>query len=137
MVQDSINALVTISILDGDETINLNQLVSQLDAIYATTKDLDLGDPTKEKYIDTIVFDIDAIEEVAGLQVEVGYRDRLQDDTTWLAAQPLTLDDPIASCRVTARFFTLKFSDTMPEHQWAIRRIEFYGKVLGKGRITP
>jgi hypothetical protein len=135
MVQVDIVESISITTLDADgNPVNVNQLVYNLNAIYATTKDLDLGDPTNEKYVDHIIFDLDALEEIESLQVEVGTRDRLKDAIVWSDPQMISLDNPIVNIRTTARFFSLKITDTQPNVQWNLRRIEFYGRVIG-GRI--
>ncbi len=134
-MQTNIVEEVIIDILfNNGREASLSQLISAIDAIYCETKDLDLGQPAREKYVDAIVFDITADAEVDFLQVEIGTRDRLEDDIVWTSPFKLTLDNPIVDPRLTAKFYTLKISDTQPNNKLSIHRIEFYGRVVG-GRI--
>jgi len=101
--------------------------------LYVESKDLDLGIPDKQKFIDRIEFDLEAPSDVQLFSVQIGYRDRLKDDVTWLDKTYVTLDNPYVTPRITAKFFTLKFTDELPLVQWKLSRMAFYGRVM-KGR---
>lgn len=123
-------ATVVIRYDDGSQ-ISVAQLVSLTDALYAQTKDLDFGAAGREKYIDLIVFDIEAFADIPGFTAQLGYRNNLKDDVVWLDEVEINPDSLTMTPRVTAKFFTLKIADSFPVTQWKLTRIEFYGAVMG------
>lgn len=131
MSQDSIVGNVTTIINNADGTsYSTPLLILGTDLLYIESKDLDLGDPTREKYLDWIIMDMEAPAEVPGMSVQVGYRNALKDPIIWLDAEDVELPNPRINCRIQAKFFRIKFSDNQPISQWQLSRIEFWGRPM-------
>lgn len=114
--------------------INVPVLILGLNSVWASTKDLDLGFPNLEKYVDRIVFDLKLPSTTQQLLVDVGWRDRLKDDMVWLEGIDITQNNPIVDLQRTAKFFTIKVREDLPIGQWELSRIEFWGEVM-EGRL--
>lgn len=135
MSQVSIEGTVSISVEDSAGVIiQIPVLVLGQVGLYVETKDLDLGDPTKDKFVDMILFDIEADDVVPLFSVSIGYRDALNDPIVWTTKEYLTLNNPRVHPRITAKFFKLRFEDESPTTQWRLSRMEFYGRLMG-GRL--
>lgn len=134
-MQDNIVANVTTIITNADGTsFSSPLLIIGAELIYAETKDLDLGNPAREKYLDRIRFDLEAPAEVPSMVVRIGYRNKLSDPLVWTEELQLSLPNPEITPRISAKFFRLKFSDDFPLTQWKLSKIEFYGQLM-HGRL--
>lgn len=130
----------------GNATVRVDLANGQIIYYPATTigavgssiesKWLDLGNPTREKYVDHIVLDFNAAMLIPLFYLSVGFVDSLEDEANanWINDIQVVNFNPIIEIRETAKFWKLKFRDELPITQWALSRIEFYGRVMG-GRL--
>jgi len=138
MAQGRIVGLTKINkVLQNGKLLRIPVTAAGSGVLYIRTKDLDFDAPNREKYVDHIIFDLQAPEDIPLFKVEVGIRNSLQeaDPVVWNSMGYVTLDNPKVDLRLTARFFSLRLTDEAPVAQWNLSNIEFYGKVLGLGRL--
>lgn len=136
MSQASISGIATIILKNANgDTTQYPSIIFSSGDLYLQSEDLDLGSPNKQKYVDAVHLDLEAPREVPQLYINVGIRDRLQDEVIWLGRQQVDLDNPIVEIRETAMFFTIRFEDDLPTTQWKLSRMEWYGQLMeGRGR---
>lgn len=98
------------------------------DGVALISRDLDLGDDARQKYVDAIQFDITGRGLLTYLKVEVWTRDRHEDDLRLIGVYPLAHADTVIFTRFTARYVRLKIKDTLPLTRWKLSKISFFGK---------
>ena len=103
--------------------------------LFIQTTDLDFGEPNRQKYVDGLLFDIEADGPVPTLVVDIGFRDKLRDPLVFIGEQFLNLDNPLIGLRQTAKFWVIRLEDQNPTNQWRLSSIEVYGQIMGKGRL--
>lgn len=103
--------------------------------LFVQTTDQDFGEPNRQKYVDTLLFDIESDGAVPTLALNVGFRDNLRDPLVFIGEQFLDLDNPLIEVRETAKFFVIRLEDQNPTNQWRLSSIEVYGQLMGKGRL--
>lgn len=104
------------------------------DAMWVETRDLDLGHPSKRKYISKIVLDIATDDVLSSVYALVGWRDRMNETLEWTEQMGLSELDEALDIRQTARLWRVKIVDQSPARRWKLTAIEWYGQVL-EGRV--
>ncbi len=135
---------ITITRADGT-SLPVSLLTSfEGDAIELESRDLDLGDDARDKYVDAIQFDITGRGKLTYLKVEVYTRDRHEDPLEWIGTFPLAHADTVIEPRGSARYWRIKIIDTLPLFRWKLTKIVFYGKGFDptsgrgtRGRLRP
>jgi len=106
----------------------------------AVTADMDFGDATAWKYIDTIRLDMYIKNPLVGrpfrLWVQFGGRDNLDSDTKWTAGQWIDVSGSgnivtKVNQRVSGRFIAVKFLSEQAGIQWRIASYTLSGRLGG------
>jgi hypothetical protein len=96
------------------------------------TKALDLGQPTRDKFVDTV---ITGLRDYAGtLQVRMGHRYALNDSISWSAFKDVTTDFQGDHIRTAGRFLNVEWQSSGTGDRWKLSGFELYGKVRGSRR---
>lgn len=136
MAQASIRAITTVKKTTGAGVVtDVPILAAGVGLLFLQSKDIDFGEPSRDKYLDMLVFDIESLDAVPDLYVTLGWRNNLRSDVTWLTREQLNLDNPIIKPRLEARFFKVKIEDENPVAQWRLSKLEAYGRLMGQGRF--
>lgn len=136
VVQANIFGIALIQkVLQNGRIVDLPVNAAGSGTLYVETKDLDFGAPQREKYVDAIVLDLQAPEEIPLFNMKVGTRNALKEAITWTDLGYLDFNNPTVKIRQTSRFWRFKFIDEAPVAKWKLSSIEVYGRVLGLGRI--
>lgn len=136
MPQTSVAGIVTVVKTTGAGiVINIPVTAAGTGTLFLESKDIDFGEPARDKYLDLIVFDIETTGSVPTLLVTLGHRNALDTAVIWEAGEYLSLDNPKIKPRLEDRFFTIKLEDENPYSQWKLSKIEAYGRLMGQGRM--
>lgn len=135
MAQDDFGGAARILHTHSGRVSNVPLLAASIGAIYVQSKDLDFDLPTREKFLDYILFDLEAIQDIPLFKVTIGTRNSLREELIWNDLGYVDFNNPIVMARLTSRFFTLRLEDEAPVGQWKLSRIEWYGVPVGRGRL--
>lgn len=119
----------------GTVVVNIPLVSAGAGTLFLESKDIDFGEPNRDKYLDMLVFDIESDGSVPTLAITIGYRNTLKDAVVWTDAEYLDLDNPIIKRRLEARFFKIRLEDENPASQWKLSKVEAYGRLMGLGRM--
>lgn len=135
MAAGDLNGVALVQHTHNSRTVDVPVLAAAVGEIYIQSKDLDFEHSGREKYLDVIKFDLESVIDVPLVKVYIGTRNSLKDDLVWTDLGYVDFNNPTVTCRLTSRFFTLKIVDESPIAVWKLSRIEFYGAILGLGRL--
>ena len=106
----------------------------------AVTAELDFGDASSWKYIDTLMIDLEVKEKLASkpsrLWVEFGGRESLDSDTVWTGGQYIDVSGAgnrrtTVNQRVSGRFISLRFRSEQAGLFWKIASFNLSGRMGG------
>lgn len=132
-----INELVKLTYTDDLGVVtDISILILTENGVYVETKPLDFGKPNNDKYIDAVRIDLQANENPKKLYARVGVQDNLADEIRWSDKLYFDLDSMVLKdLRIEGKFITLRIEDEFPSVSWTISSIEFFGQLLGIGRL--
>lgn len=90
------------------------------------SRELDLGNPRDLKYLGLVRIVFDSYP--SGLKVRIGYRDRLDEERTWVDYVP---EKGLIYPHITSLYYTIRVFDENPSIKWKFTELEFYGLVEG------
>lgn len=99
------------------------------------TADLHLGHTNVAKYIDAVRLDIYDLRGSSFPTVEVGYRDNLSQDITWLSEQTLAEGTQMVYLRVTAKLFRIRVNLKTNDGFFVLSGLEFFGAAAGRRTV--
>lgn len=101
-------------------------------AAFLQTKDIDFGQRQALKYIDVFTMEVDGDVDLSGVTVNIGHRDNLNDEITWMGPFLLSELAEAVFTRFTARYVKLKISSISSTTFWQLGSIEVYGRTHGR-----
>lgn len=113
--------------LDG-KPITSSTLV---DACWIESVDLELSDA--ELYVDALKAEFQA-KKVSDATLQIGWKNRHEDETVWLEPVKLTDLDPVYFTRFSGRYLRLRIEDPSPSQLWKFSALELFGHKAG-GRL--
>ena len=101
-------------------------------AAFLETKDMDFDRRQYMKYVDVIVAEVTDAEELEKVDVNVGYRDSLDGDLTWVG--PFSLADLAEALfmRITARYIRIRIASDSVGVFWRLAALEVFGRFHGR-----
>lgn len=107
------------------------------EVVWLESKDLDLDDDAREKYVDGVQFVVTNREALAALEVSFAPKNRHEDPTVWDGPYSLAGADGFVSPRFTARYVKVRVVDGSPAFRWKFSQLNFFGSKFdprsGKG----
>lgn len=119
----------------GTRVINIPVAAAGSGTLYLESKDIDFEKPGVDKYIDILVFDIQAPVDIPTFRLLIGWRNALKDAVNWIDYGYLDFNNPIVKIRLETRYLKVRLIDESPVAQWKLSRLDFYGKLMGEGRL--
>lgn len=102
---------------------------------FIQTKPMDFGRPDIFKFIQYIRMDLTSqdLTVPTNLWVKLGWQTDMADAINWTPLhQVVNLNPRIPFC-ITGRFITFYMVDLQPFTDWKMTKLEFYGRMMGKG----
>lgn len=95
------------------------------------SKPLDLGQTDLQKYVDGFIAEFSEIGDSTMLKASLGYKDRINDTTTWLPDFDLTSQDTMLWWEgINTRYLVVKITDSAPSSRWYMTAFEVYGRLV-------
>lgn len=101
------------------------------DATWIESIDLELS--TAELYVDALKAEFEA-RNPSGAKVQLGWKNRREDEVNWLEPVDLVALDPIYFTRFSGRYIRIRVEDPSPGQLWKLSSIELFGRKAG-GRL--
>ena len=125
------NGIAVMTKTDSEGTHSIYQL-SDIEGVevYAESRETDLGDSMKQKYVDAIVVHLENRASLVAAHLYIYHRD--YQDEAFVEDGPYDLygANPVSYPQITARFFKFKILDSQPSVKWKWSKIEIYGQLL-------
>lgn len=119
-----------ITVTEDGETVSVRS--STAIAAFLETKDLDFDRRQFMKYVDVVVAEVTDTEDLDKVVVNVGYKDNLKDDVTWVGPYTLAQLAEALFMRITARYIRMRIASDSVGVFWRLGSLEFFGRFHGR-----
>lgn len=107
----------------------LLQVAGAPTSAFLESRDLDLGSRRAYKFIDAIIVEL---EEVTGAEVQIGFRNDLENPLSWLSLTELTEEALPHYLRLSNRYYRIRIASAGGKTFWRLAALEFFGNKFGE-----